>query len=111
MAFLYNLQRFFNGTNTTERILVMHIPTSSYPYHHHTEPVPHPQVTPLVYHHRNVYEPVVFLALTILAATISLVIIAHCIKTMRAEIARIAESVTAEKRALGNCPNAAFEID
>lgn len=78
----------------------MHIPAAAYPYHQHTKPVTPPQVTPLTYHHKHVYDPVIFLALTLLATTISLVIIAHCIKTMRAEIARIAESVLAEKQAL-----------
>lgn len=81
----------------------MHIPTASYSYHQHTKPLHHPQVTPLTYHHKHVYDPVIFLALTILATTVSLVIIAHCIKTMRAEIARIAESVLAEKQASGHC--------
>lgn len=80
----------------------MHIPTASYPYPEHTKPLHHPQVTPLTYHHKHLYDPVIFLALTILATTISLVIIAHCIKTMRAEIVRIAESVLAEKQALGH---------
>lgn len=92
------LQRLICCVKTLQPILIMHIPTASYPYHHHTEPLPHPQVTPLTYHHKHFYDPVVFLALNLLAASISLAIIAHCIKTMRAEIARITESVTAEKR-------------
>ena len=78
----------------------MHLPATSSTHQRHTEPLRHPRVTPLSYHHRHVYDPVILIALTILAATVSFAIIAHCIRTMRAEVIRIAESVMVEKQAL-----------